>query len=123
MGGMPKPPRPWIVGTNNPLEKHEENFWSISGVIPENGIHRRMSMVRLSDGQIVFLDAVPMDDGTMAQIKAWGRPSILWVSHGGHRRDVHAFREKLGLRVLTPKTAEAKVRAMVQVDGNLDALP
>jgi hypothetical protein len=82
-----------------------------------------MSMVRLADRRIVFLDAVPMDEAALAEVRAWGTPSIMVVTNGFHRLDVHAFREKLGLTVLAPAKAAGRVRQAVQVDGTLDALP
>jgi hypothetical protein len=120
---MAKAPRPWIVTPHDPLEKIDENLWALSSPVPGLPFPRRMSMVRLADGRIVFLDAVPMDEPTLAEIRAWGTPSILVVTNGYHRTDVHAFRDKLGLKVLTPEKSDARVRQMVGVDGHLDALP
>src|SRR5258706_4897084 len=82
-----------------------------------------MVMVRLGDGNIVFIDAVPMDDAALAEIKQWGTPAILVVTNSFHRIDIHAFREKFGLTVLTPAASRAKVEQRVTVDGDLSALP
>jgi hypothetical protein len=120
---MAKEPRPWIVTPHGALEKIDENLWALSSPVPRLPFPRRMSMVRLTDGSIVFLDAIPMDEPTLAQIRAWGTPSILVVTNRYHRTDVHAFREKLGLKVLTPEKSDAPVRQVVAVDGHLDALP
>src|SRR5262245_16852390 len=110
---MPKPPRPWIVTPHGPIEKPEENLWAIASPVPGVAIPRRMTMVRLADGRIVFLDAVPMDEPALAEIRAWGTPSILVVTNGYHRIDIHAFRAKLGLRVLTPAAAAGRVGQVV----------
>jgi hypothetical protein len=118
------------VSPHGPVEKLEENLWALASPVPgmpfprlTKAITRRMVMVRLADGRIVFLDAVPMDDATLEEIRSWGTPSILVVTHGYHRIDIHAFQQKLGLKVLTPEKSAARVREIVAVDGHLDALP
>jgi hypothetical protein len=116
-------PRPWIVTPHGPIEKLEDNLWALQGTVPRMPFPRRMSMVRLADRRIVFLDAVPMGEEALAGIRAWGTPSILVVTNGYHRIDVHAFREKFGLTVLAPQRSAARVRERVQVDGPLEALP
>ena len=120
---MAKPPRPWTVVPHSPIEKLEANLWAIESPVPGLTFTRRMVMVRLGDGSIVFLDAVPMDEASLAQIRAWGTPSILIVTNGYHRIDVHAFREKLGVRVLAPAKSAGRIRKRVQVDGSLAELP
>jgi hypothetical protein len=121
---MAKPPRPWIVTKPVTLSKLEDNVWAVESPVPGGpGMNRRMTIVKLSDGRLVFLDAVPVEDAQLAEIRAWGTPAFLVVSHGGHRIDIHAFRDKLGVKVLCPELADAKVRERVTVDGHLDALP
>ena len=120
---MAKTPRPWTVVPHAPIEKLEANLWTVESPVPGLPFTRRMSMARLHDGRIVFLDAVPVDEAALAQIRAWGRPSILVVTNGYHRIDVHAFREKLGLLVYAPAKSAERIRQRVQVDGSLADLP
>src|SRR4051794_38210790 len=116
---MAKPRREWIVTPHDPIEKLEENLWALSSPVPGIQIPRRMVMARLGDGRIVFLDAVPMDEPTLAAIRAWGTPAFLVVTNGYHRLDVHAFREHLGVQVLAPAPSRARIAEVVQVDGDL----
>lgn len=78
------------------------------GAVPDfpegTGMDRRMSIIRLADGRLVFHNAVPIDDATLAKLTAWGKPSILIVPMHLHAIDAPAFREKLGLKVFTSKT-------------------
>jgi hypothetical protein len=124
---MAKPPRPWIVVKHAPVETIDENLWGVVGVVPDfpdgTGMDRRMSIVRLGDGRLVFHNAVPVDDATLAKVTAWGKPAILIVPMHLHAIDAHAFREKLGLAVFTSKTVVDKVRAILPVDGTLEDLP
>jgi hypothetical protein len=82
-----------------------------------------MPIVKLGDGRLVFIDAVPMDDATLAEIRAWGTPAILYVTNGYHRIDIHAFQEKLGVKVHTPADSAKRVAEKVTVDGGLGELP
>ncbi len=43
---MAKPPRPWIVTHHDPIEKLDDNLWTVSGKVPGVPIQRRMSIVK-----------------------------------------------------------------------------
>ncbi|MGZ6125435.1 MAG: hypothetical protein ACXWLR_10785 [Myxococcales bacterium] len=88
-----------------------------------SGMDRRMSIIRLGDGRLVFHNAVPLDDRALAQVTAWGKPAILIVPMHLHAIDAPGFREKLGLEVFTSRVTLDKVRAVVPVAGTLDELP
>ena len=120
-------PRPWIVTRHDPIEKLDVNLWAVNGDVPgfptAVRFERRMQIVKLSDGRLVFHNAIPLDDAPLAEVQAWGRPAILIVPHHLHAMDAHAFREKLGVRVFTSRKTVEKVRAIVEVDGTLEELP
>jgi len=118
------PPRPWTVSPHGPLEKVEPNLWLVDGWLPKSPIRRRMAIVRCDDGQLVFHNAVPLEPAAMAEVEAWGRPSVLVVPNAYHRLDIHAFKERYpGMRLLCPAAIEARVGPVAAVDGHLDALP
>jgi hypothetical protein len=120
-------PRPWIVTRHDPIEKLDVNLWAVNGDVPgfptSARFERRMQIVKLSEGSLVFHNAIPLDDAALAQVRAWGRPAILIVPHHLHAMDAHAFREKLDLRVFTSRVTVEKVRAILGVDGTLEELP
>src|SRR5262245_48746834 len=121
---MAKTPRPWIVTPHRPLEKLDDNLWALEADMPGNApFSRRMAIVRLADGQLVFFNAIPMDDATLAEVRAWGTPAFVVIPHGFHRIDAHAFREKLGVKLVTSAAARKRVEAIVPVDGDLDLVP
>jgi hypothetical protein len=121
---MAKAPRPWIVGPHQPIEKIDDNLWSVTAPIPGLPVMvRRMSIVRLSDGRIAFHDSFPVDEATLAAIRAWGTPAIQIVTNSQHMLQVHAFREKLGLKTYCPRDCADKVRARIAVDGTFEDLP
>src|SRR5690349_18251015 len=124
---MAKPPRPWIVLEHSPIETIDDNLWGVVSAVPEfpkgTGMDRRMCIIRLKDGRLVFHNAIPLDDAALAKVRAWGEPSILIVPLHLHTMDAHAFREKLGLSVFTSKTVVDKVREILPVDGTLEDFP
>ncbi len=120
-------PRPWTVTRHDPIEKIDENLWGVNGDVPgfprAARFQRRMQIVRLSNGRLVFHNAVPLGDAALAEILSWGKPSILIVPHHHHALDAYGFQAKLGLSVFTASPAVEKVREIVKVDGTLDELP
>jgi hypothetical protein len=120
---MAKAPRPWIVTPHSPLQKLEENLWTVESNVPGTPMRRRMSIIRRTDGTLAFYQAVPVDDATLAQITAWGRPSILIVPHDQHGMDAPAFAEKLGVKIYGPKPNEKKLREKFNLAGTLDEIP
>lgn len=124
---MAKPPRPWIVTRHDALEQLDENLWAVDGDVPgfppAAGFHRRMSIVKLSDGRLLFFNAMPVLDATLDAIRALGKPALLLVPHHLHAIDAHSFREKLDLAVYTAAQSIEKVRAILPVAGALEDLP
>lgn len=118
------PPRPWTVVEHEPLERLEENLWTVDAALPRMALRRRMSIVRLGDGRLAFHNAVPLREPDMRAIEEWGTPALLLVPNGFHRLDVHAWKVRYpALRVLCPAESRPRVSQAVPVDGTLDALP
>ena len=124
---MAKPSRPWTVTRHDPLERLDDNLWAINGDVPGFSpaarFHRRMSILKLSDGRLLFCNAVPVDDATLALIRDLGTPAILVVPHHLHAIDAHAFRERLGLSAYTGEKEIERTRALLPITGSLAALP
>ena len=118
------PPRPWTVLPHAPLEKLEENLWAVSGTLPHGRLNRRMAVVRLGDGRLVFHNAVPLRPPAMAVLEAWGVPAFLVAPNRFHRLDIHAWKVRYpDLRLLCPAPARQYVARVAGVDGALSALP
>jgi hypothetical protein len=121
---VPKPPRPWTVLRHGLLEKIDDNLWCVESDVPGiPGLKRRMSIVRRSDGDLLFYNAVPVGDSALAEIRALGKPAYLVIPQHLHMMDAHAFRERLGVRVYSPARTRALVSARVEVDGTFPDLP
>ena len=121
------PVRPWTVTPHGPIEKLDDGIWSLESPIPGipgRGFLRRMTIVRRADGTLMFFNAVPMDDPTLAQLKALGPFSALVVPAPTHAMDAPAFRDKLGVRVYAPADSLGALRSRdVPIDAPLEELP
>ena len=116
-------PRPWTVTPHDPIIKHEENLWSVASAVPGlPGIGRRMAIIKLSDGRLLFYNAVPLADAALAEVLAWGKPSILIIPNFAHCIDGVAFRDKLGLTVYGP-AMDKKLPERIKLDHDIAALP
>ena len=119
---MAKPKRPWTVGKHLPLTQIDDNLWAIEDVLPP-GILRRMCIIKRGDGSLLFFHAVPVDDATLAQIRALGAPKYLVVGHEQHAVDTHAFQEKLGLQSYGPKKLATALLKRFNLTGSLEDIP
>ena len=119
--------RPWTVTRHEPIEELEENLWAVNGDVPGfpvgSGMLRRMCIIKLSDGRLVFYNAMPLEDEALAKVRAWGTPSILIAPIYFHTMDVPAFQEKLGLQTFITKSAVPLLKPSVPNVLPLEELP
>jgi len=121
---MAKANREWTVLKHGPVNRLEENLWTVTAGVPGMALKRVMTLVRLADGRLVVHSAVALDDESMAEIEAWGPPAVLLVPNGYHRLDAPAYLARYPeLQVLCPKGSRSKVEEVVRVDGDYDAFP
>jgi hypothetical protein len=113
---MAKIPRPWMVLAPGPLTTIDDNLWAIDDGVPGlPGGRRRMVIARRTDGKLVFFNAVPIPDDTLAAVRALGTPSYLIIPNRFHTIDAAAFRDKLALAAFGPPKSLADVQASVPV--------
>ena len=120
---MDKPRRSWTVTPHEGLVQHEENLWSVEGMVPGAPFRRRMCIARRSDGSLLFFHAVPLEDKVLEQVKALGKPAYLVVGHHQHAIDAHPFAERLGLKIFGPRRSEAALRRRCDFGGALEDVP
>ncbi|MCA1829080.1 MAG: hypothetical protein ABR567_02700 [Myxococcales bacterium] len=117
-------PRPWTVLPHDPIEKLQPNLWSVESALPKSPIRRRMGVARFAGGQLVFLNAIPLDDPSMKEIESWGAPSFVIAGNGFHRLDLAAYRARYPqLKILSHPVAAKRVAQITPVDGWLELLP
>jgi len=106
-------PRPWTVLPHQPIEKLQENLWTVEASLPQGPLRRRMGIARLGDGQLVFFNAIALDDASMKQIEAWGKPAFALTANGFHRLDLGSYKARYpGLRVLAAPAARKRIGQM-----------
>lgn len=111
----------WKVLRHGPIERLEENLWCVTGSLPGMSLKRVMTLVKREDGGIVIHSAVALDDEAMAEIEAWGRPTVLLVPNAYHRLDAPAYLERYpNLKVYCPKGSRTKIEDVVRVDADYD---
>ena len=120
---MPKCFTTWTVLPHEPLERHGENLWSVSGNMP-GGNQRRMSIARRSDGKLVIHNPIALGDAEMSAVEAFGTPAFLVVPNAFHRQDSVIYKQRYpAITVLCPQTARKKISEVVEVAGHLDEMP
>jgi hypothetical protein len=113
----------WTVLTHDPIEKHSDNLWSVSGKMP-SGNQRRMTLARRSDGGLVLHNPIALAEDAMRELEAFGKPAFIIVPNGFHRQDSFIYKQRFPeARVLCPKAARGKVSQVVEVAGHMDEMP
>lgn len=113
----------WTVLPHEPITKHSENLWSVSGNMPR-GNQRRMTVARRSDGKLVIHNPIALDDAEMKELEAFGKPAFLVVPNGFHRMDSQIYKQRYPeIAVLCPQGARKKIAEVVAVSGHMDEMP
>src|SRR4051794_40244721 len=117
-------PRPWTVLRHRPIEKLQENLWSVEADLPVGPMKRRMGVARLETGQLALLNAVALDEPAMRELEAWGEPAFAIAPNGFHRIDLGSYKARYPkLRILAAPPARRRVAEIAAVDGWLELLP
>lgn len=82
-----------------------------------------MSIIKRSDGTLLFYGAIPLTDAELDEVRAWGKPAYLVVGHEHHMVDGPAFREKLGLKLYGPKSRSRQIGERTTFDGGVEDIP
>lgn len=115
----------WVVGPHGPVEAIDDGLITVSGeiVMPLGRFPRRMTVIRLSNGDAVIWSAVALGEPEMAQVEAFGPLRFMVVPNAGHRLDAHIYKARYpDLKVIAPKGARAAIEEAVAVDATEDIL-
>ncbi|MDH5491569.1 MAG: hypothetical protein OEY14_06405 [Myxococcales bacterium] len=114
----------WKVLPNQGIERWEENLWRVRGALPDMALERQMLVARTQDGRLVIHNGIALEEEAMAELEAFGEPSVLIVPNRFHRLDAPRFKARYpNLKVYTPAGARRAVQTRVPVDGTYDELP
>jgi len=106
----------WTVLPHKPIEKLSANLWRVSGTM--NGkVQRQMVLARMDDGRVLVHNAIALDDAEMAELEAWGEPSVIFVPNGFHRQDALTWKQRYPKAVVAcPAASKKRVAKAVPVD-------
>ena len=120
---MPKCFTSWTVLPHDPIEKHSDQLWSVSGKMP-GGNQRRMTVARRKDGGLVIHNPIALNDAAMLELEQFGTPAFVIVPNAFHRMDSLIYKQRYrSAAVLCPNAARKKVSELVDVAGHLDDMP
>lgn len=116
---MTAPFKTWTVQPHGDLIQVNDRILTVVGEIhmPIGNFPRRMTVVRLANGDLIIYSAVALDDAGMARIEAFGRPAFMVVPSERHRLDAPGFKARYpSIKVIAPTGAREKVQEVVPVD-------
>lgn len=112
----------WTVLEHRPIEKVANNLWRVSGLM--GNVQRQMTLARMRDGRVVVNNAIALDAASMAELEAWGEPSVLVVPNGFHRQDAAIWKQRYPkLTVVAPPRGKKRIEKIVAVDALADEAP
>jgi hypothetical protein len=112
---VPKVFTEWTVLPHQPIEKVSDNLWRVTGQLGE--IQRQMVLARMRDGRIVVNNAIALDAAEMAELEAWGEPSVVIVPNAFHRQDSVIWKQRYPKSIIAaPPGGRKRIAKLVPVD-------
>jgi hypothetical protein len=107
----------WTVLKHEPIQKLSENLWCVQGVMPDGKTTRKMSVVRMRDGSLLFHNAIALEEPCMQELEAFGRPAYIVVPGAFHRQDARIWKDRYpSAKVVAPRGATKRVASVVPVE-------
>jgi hypothetical protein len=121
---MPAAYTTWTVLPHKPIEKLAANLWRVSGMMADGRTQRQMACARMTDGRVVVHNAIALSDPEMAELEAWGTPSVIFVPNGYHRMDAAIWKQRYpDAQVIAPAGSKKRVAKVVPVDRVTEDAP
>jgi hypothetical protein len=116
---MPAILEEWTVLPHGPLVELDEGLWTVTGDLHMRltPLERRMTVVRLNNGDLVVYSAIALDEAQMTRLEEAGRPAWLIVPGAHHRMDAKIWKQRYPqLTVVAPFGARSVAEEVVPVD-------
>jgi hypothetical protein len=114
----------WTVLQHDPIQKLSENLWCVQGVMPDGKTTRKMSVIRMRDGALLFHNAIALSEPCMQELEAFGRPAYVVVPGAFHRQDARIWKDRYPqAKVVSPRGAAKRVASIVPVELGYDEMP
>jgi hypothetical protein len=106
---------------HDPIEKVADNLWRVSGLMRDGKLQRQMVLARMKDGGVIVHNAIALDDASMKEIEAWGKPTVLFVPNAFHRQDALIWKKRYpDLQVVAPSGGRKAIAKVVAVDATIE---
>jgi hypothetical protein len=116
---MAAPFQQWTVLPHEKMRSFEDKLVTVAGDLPMplGDFPRRMTVVRLANGQLVIFSALALDEPEMRALEKFGKPSFLIIPSEIHRMDAKIWKERYpDLLVIAPPGARRRAEELVDVD-------
>lgn len=113
----------WTVLPHKPIDKLSANLWRVSGTM--NGkVQRQMVLARMDDGRVLVHNAFALEAPEMAELEAWGEPSVIFVPNGFHRQDALIWKQRYPkAQVIAPGGSKKRVAKALPVEAVTEEAP
>jgi hypothetical protein len=107
---------------HGPIAFVDDGLFVVSGRWKRSPLERRMTVVRLSSGEVAVHSAIAMDEPGMSALESIGRPSWILVPNALHASEAGWYAERYpAAHVLVPAEARARLFERIgRIDGSLD---
>jgi hypothetical protein len=115
---MTAPFKVWTVLPHNKLARVNDRIFTVVGELkmPLLELPRRMTVVRLTSGDLVIFSAIALQEPEMDELEALGRPSFLIVPSERHRLDAPSYARRYpNITVVAPRGGAEKIGEVVRV--------
>lgn len=111
----------WTVLPHDPIEKLADNLWRVSGLMNDGKLQRQMVLARMKDGGVIVHNAIALDEASMKEIEAWGKPTVLFVPNAFHRLDAATWKNRYpDIQVVAPAGSKKRIEKVVPVDATIE---
>jgi hypothetical protein len=121
---MTAPHEKWTVLPHGKLTRINERIVTVIGELkmPLLELPRRMTLVRLTSGDLVIFSAIALKEADMSELEALGRPAFLVVPSQMHRLDAPGYVQRYpGITVVAPLGGAKKIGEVVRIDTSTPA--
>lgn len=117
---MTAPHTQWTVLPHGRLQPLGARILTVTGTVkmPIGTFERRMTAVRLGEGDLVLYSPVALGEDEMRRLEAFGRPAWLIVPGSHHRVDLKIFKDRYpAVKVIAAPGARSAVEEVAGVDA------
>jgi hypothetical protein len=110
----------WTVLPHGPITQVDDGLWTVTGEFktPLTHLERRMTVVRLANRDLVIYSAIALEEPSMRELEAAGRPAYLVIPGQFHRTDARIWKRRYPqMRVIAPVGARKAAEEAVPVDA------